>query len=82
MKTSHRSTAATLHEYRLRYPCTARVRTLTQSRLLWYLLQRQNQVEAGRRRRRDARLKLTASIRFALALAWRALSGEYPSWPA
>ncbi len=81
MNTPHRTTAATLHEYRLRYPRTASVPTLTQSRMLWYLLERQSQIETGRRRRRAQWQRMAGAIRYALAHPWRALNGEYPPRP-
>ncbi|HYY29675.1 MAG TPA: hypothetical protein VE860_17155 [Chthoniobacterales bacterium] len=46
-------TIYTLHEYRLRYPDSAEVPTLTQSGLLAVLLDRQRQ-KAANRARRDA----------------------------
>jgi hypothetical protein len=82
MNRTYRTTATTLHEYRLQYPWTAPAPTLTQSRMLWYLLEKQDQMEAARSRRRVQRRRIAAAFGYAFAHPWRALNGEWPSRPA
>jgi hypothetical protein len=77
MITTYRTAPRTLHEYRLDYPRTASVATLTQSSMLWSLLERQRELAYARYRRGVQRRKILASIRYALAHPWRALSGNY-----
>jgi hypothetical protein len=72
MINTYRSNARTLHEYRLRYPWTAPVPTLTQSRMLGCLLEKHTQMENARRAR-QARLR---AIGFALLHPWRSLAGD------
>jgi hypothetical protein len=72
MNTHSQSVATTLREYRMNYPWTASVPTLTQNRMLWVLLDRQSQIAEARARWR-ARL---AAVRYIFAHPWRALNGE------
>jgi hypothetical protein len=75
---TYRSNARTLHEYRLHYPWTAPVPTLTQSPMLWFLMEKQARMENARRARR-ARFR---AIGFALLHPWRALAGDDPGRPS
>jgi hypothetical protein len=78
MNATYRTTTTTLQEYRMDYPWTASIPTLTQSRMLWALLDRQSQMAAARGRRRAQRQSRAAAMRYAFAHPWRALNGEYP----
>jgi hypothetical protein len=73
MNTPNYTTPGTLRDYRLRYPQTASVATLTQSGLLWLLLERRSQMAAAQDRRRARRREIVAAIRYAFAHPWRAL---------
>jgi hypothetical protein len=75
----YRTTATSLHEYRLHYPWTAAVPTLTQNRMLLVLLDRQRQKAWVRGQRRAHWRARMESIRYAIAHPWRALNGEYPA---
>jgi hypothetical protein len=77
MNTPYSTAPRTLRDYRLRYPQTASVATLTQSSLLWLLLERRSQMAAAHNRRRARMRKIAAAIRFAFAHPWRALCGDY-----
>ena len=66
-------TITTLHEYRLRYPDTAAIPTLTQSGLLGLLLARQDLKAASLARRRAMWRRLFSAPRNACAGIWRAL---------
>jgi hypothetical protein len=79
MNATYRTTSITLHEYRLDYPWTAPIPTLTQSRMLRLLLDRQSEKAEARRQRRTRLQKRAAAIRYVFAHPWRALNGEYPS---
>ena len=79
MNTTYRTTAITVQEYHGDYPWTSPNPTLTQNRMLWFLLARQSEKEAARRRRQAQWRLRTAVIRYAFAHPWRALNGEYPA---
>jgi hypothetical protein len=66
-------TITTLHEYRLRYPESAAVPTLTQSGLLGLLLYRQDLKAASLARRRARWSRICAAPRNTCAGIWRAL---------
>ena len=66
-------TITTLHEYRLRYPDTAAIPTLTQSGLLGPLLARQDLKAASLARRRAMWRRICAAPGNACAGIWRAL---------
>jgi len=66
-------TITTLHEYRLRYPDSAAVPTLTQSGLLGLILYRQDLKAANLARRRATWKRVCAAPRNAWAGIWRAL---------
>lgn len=82
MNSTYRTTATTVREYRQDYPWTSPVPTLTQSRMLWFLLARQSEVEAARRRRRARWQGFVAAIRHVVVHPWRALNGECVPRPA
>ena len=69
-------TIDTLHEYRLRYPDTASVPTLTQSGLLGLLLAQQDYKAATRARRRAMWKRVWAAPTNACAGIWRALTAN------
>ena len=64
----------TVHEYRLRYPDSAAIPTLTQSGLLGLLLHRQDLKEARLARRRAMWSRICAAPRNTCAGIWRALT--------
>ena len=66
-------TITTLHEYRLRYPDSAAIPTLTQSGLLGLILYRQDLKAASLARRRAMWRRVCAAPRNACAGIWRAL---------
>jgi len=66
-------TITTLHEYRLRYPDSAGIPTLTQSGLLGLILYRQDLKAASLARRRARWRRVCAAPRNAWAGIWRAL---------
>jgi len=66
-------TITTLHEYRLRYPDSAAIPTLTQSGLLGLILYRQDLKAASLARRRATWRRIWAAPRNAWAGIWRAL---------
>jgi hypothetical protein len=66
-------TVTTLHEYRLRYPDSAAIPTLTQSGLLGLILYRQDLKAASLARRRAMWRRVCAAPRNACAGIWRAL---------
>jgi hypothetical protein len=66
-------TITTLHEYRLRYPDSAAIPTLTQSGLLGLILYRQDLKAATLARRRATWRRVCAAPRNAWAGIWRAL---------
>ena len=66
-------TITTLHEYRLRYPDSAAIPTLTQSGLLGLILYRQDLKAASLARRRAMWRRVFAAPRNACANIWRAL---------
>jgi len=66
-------TITTLHEYRLRYPDSAAVPTLTQSGLLGLILYRQDLKAANLARRQATWKRVCAAPRNAWAGIWRAL---------
>ena len=66
-------TITTLHEYRLRYPDTAAIPTLTQSGLLGLLLARQDLKAASLARRRAMWKRVFSAPRNACAGIWRVL---------
>jgi hypothetical protein len=66
-------TITTLHEYRLRYPDSAAIPTLTQSGLLGLILYRQDLKAASLARRRATWRRVCAAPRNACAAIWRAL---------
>lgn len=76
MNTTYRTTARTVLEYRQDYPWTSPVPTLTQSRMLLFLLEKHSEMEAARRRRHAQWRRMTGAIRYAFAHPWRALNGE------
>jgi hypothetical protein len=78
MNTTYRTTTTTLREYRMDYPWTSPFPTLTQSRMLRVLLDRQRQKAIARRRWRNT----ATAIRYAFAHPWRALNGECPAGQA
>jgi hypothetical protein len=78
MNTSYRITSTTLREYRMEYPWTSPFPTLTQSRMLRVLLDRQRQKAFARRRRLAQWRNAVTAIRYAFAHPWRVLNGEYP----
>ena len=65
--------AISLHEYRLRHPCSARVPTITQSGLLRRLLEQQQRKTARLARRRAARRRMAARTGNAFLTVWRAV---------
>jgi len=67
-------TTTTLHEYRLRYPDTAAVPTLTQSGLLGLLLYRQDLKAASFARRCAMWRSVCAAPRKVCVGIWRALT--------
>jgi hypothetical protein len=67
-------TIETIHEYRLRYPDSAPIPTLTQSGLLGMLLAVQDQKAASRARRRAMWKRVWAAPGSACAGIWRALT--------
>jgi hypothetical protein len=67
-------TIITLHEYRMRYPDTAAIPTLTQSRLLEVLLDRQRYKAAKLARRRARWKSICTAPRNAFVTIWKALS--------
>jgi hypothetical protein len=69
-------TIETLHEYRLRYPDSAPIPTLTQSGLLGLLLAEQDRKAANRARRRAMWKRVWASPTGAWAGIWRALTAS------
>jgi hypothetical protein len=66
-------TITTLHEYRLRYPDSAAIPTLTQSGLLGLILYRQDLKAARLARRRAMWRRVRAAPHRACAGIWRAL---------
>ena len=66
-------TITNLHEYRLRYPDSAAIPTLTQSGLLGLILYRQDLRAASLARRRAMWSRVCATPRNACAGIWRAL---------
>lgn len=67
-------TIITLHEYRLRYPETAAIPTLTQSGLLGHLLYRQN-LKAANFARRSAMWRSVCAVPGKICVGiWRALT--------
>jgi hypothetical protein len=66
-------TITSLHEYRLRYPDSAAIPTLTQSGLLGLILYRQDLKAANLARRRAMWRRVCAAPRNACAGIWRAL---------
>jgi hypothetical protein len=66
-------TTTTLHEYRLKYPDSAAVPTLTQSGLVGLILYRQDLRAARLARRRAIWRRVCAAPRRACAGIWRAL---------
>lgn len=67
-------TTTTLHEYRLRYPDTAAIPTLTQSGLLGLLLARQDLKAASLARRRTMWRRVFSAPGNACAGIWRVLT--------
>jgi hypothetical protein len=67
-------TVITLHEYRMRYPDSAAIPTLTQSGLLGVLLDRQRQKAASKARRHAMWSSVCALPRKAWVSFWRALT--------
>jgi hypothetical protein len=67
-------TIISLHEYRLRYPDSAEIPTLTQSGLLGPLLERQHQKAAKLAQRRAMWRSVFAAPRNVCAGIWRALA--------
>jgi hypothetical protein len=67
-------TILTLHEYRLRYPDTAEIPTLTQSGLLGVLLDRQQRKAASLARRRAMWRSVSAAPRNVCVGIWRVLA--------
>ena len=67
-------TITTLHEYRLRYPDSATIPTLTQSGLLGLLLDRQRHKATNLARRRAMWKSVCAAPRKLCAGIWRALT--------
>jgi hypothetical protein len=67
-------TITTLHEYRLRYPDTAAIPTLTQSGLLGMLLARQDLKAASLARRRAMWRRVFSAPRNACAGIWQVLT--------
>jgi hypothetical protein len=66
-------TITSLHEYRLRYPASAAIPTLTQSGLLGLILYRQDLKAASLARRCAMWKRVCAAPRNACAGIWRAL---------
>ncbi len=71
-------TITTLHEYRLRYPDTAAIPTLTQSGLLGLILYRQDLKAASLARRRATWRRVCTAPRNAWVGIWRALFTTEP----
>jgi len=67
-------TIKTLHEYRLRYPESAAIPTLTQSGVLGLLLDRQRQKADNLARRRAVWRLVSAAPRKVCVGIWRALA--------
>jgi len=67
-------TMTTLHEYRMRYPDSAAIPTLTQSGLLGLLLDRQRHKAANLARRRAMWRSVCAAPRKVFVAIWRALT--------
>ena len=68
----------TLHEYRLRYPESAEVPTLTQSGLLALLLERQRHKAANRARRRAVWQSICTAPHRTCVGVWRAITNLEP----
>ena len=69
---------STLHEYRLRYPRTARVPTITQNGRLGLLFERQERKAANRFRRRALRKRIFAITRNAFRFVWGTVAAHLP----
>jgi hypothetical protein len=82
MRTTYRITTTTVQEYRMEYPWTSPIPTLTQNRMLRVLLDRQSQRAFARRRRLAQWRNMAAATRYAFAHPWRALNGECPAGQA
>lgn len=72
--------AISLHEYRLRHPCSAMVPTITQSGLLHRLLEQQQRKTARLARRRAARRRVAAKTGNAFLTVWRAVMRGPLQW--
>jgi len=76
--TSMDQSVYTLHEYRLRYPESAEVPTLTQSGLLALLLERQRHKAASRARRRAVWQSICTAPHRTCVGVWRAITNLEP----
>jgi hypothetical protein len=66
----------TLHEYRLAYPSSAGIPTITQRGLIGPILLRQHRKDVRSARRRAARERILAAVANALSGIWRKLTAS------
>jgi hypothetical protein len=67
------NSAISLHEYRLAWPSSAHIPTITQRGLIEVILLRQHRKAVRSARRRAARERILAGVASALSWVWRKL---------